>query len=151
MKHHFLKITLNFSAVVLLLALIATPIYFARNFAKVAGVKSASKFLIVSQIEKFPNMKLTQTADKYTISFTKLGSSQAFLGILVVNNPTNSFQTYRLDTTGSQGLFFGEDLKNQQTQISVPASASVPVSLYSGEEATAASQTVEFRIIADNE
>ena len=144
MKHHFLKITLNFSAVVLLVALIATPIYFARNFAKVAGVKSESKYLIVSQIEKFPNMTFSQNGDNYQISFNKLGQSQAFLGILIVNNPTNSTQTYRLDSTGSAKLFFGEDLKNQQSQISVPASASVPVSLYS--ESADLSQTIEFTI-----
>ncbi len=151
MSRHFLKITLNFLAVVLLISLIATPLYFARNFAKVAGIKSESKFLVVSQIEKFPNMKLTQTADKYTISFTKLGSPQAFLGILIINNPTKNTQTYRLDSSGAVELFFGEDLKNQQSRISVPASASVPISLFSGEEATAASQTAEFRITAESE
>ena len=143
-KNHLLIIALNFSAVVLLISLIATPIYFARNFAKVAGVKSESKYLIVSQIEKFPNMTFSQNGDNYQISFNKLGPSQAFLGILIVNNPTNSTKTYRLDSTGSAKLFFGEDLKNQQSQISVPASASVPVSLYS--ESADLSQTIEFTI-----
>ena len=151
MKHHFLKITLNFLAVVLLISLIATPLYFARNFAKVAGVKSESKYLIVSQIEKFPNMTFSQNGDNYQISFNKLGPSQAFLGILIVNNPTKNTQTYRIETAGSATLFFGEDLKNQQTQISVPASASVPVSLFSGPEATAESQTVDFQITAESE
>src|SRR3989338_9179561 len=98
-KNHLLIVALNFSAVVLLVALIATPIYFARNFAKVAGVKSESKYLIVSQIEKFPNMTFSQNGDNYQISFNKLGPSQAFLVILIVNNPTNSTQTYRLDST----------------------------------------------------
>lgn len=153
MKHHFLKITLNFLAVVLLISLIATPLYFARNFAKVAGVKSQSKYLLVSQIEKFPNMALAQKADRYLIAFEKLGPSQAFLGILIVNNPTNSTHTYKVEVTDGQAeLFFGEDIGQREDQISLPSTASVPVSLYSGEEDTAASQTVEFRITtADSE
>ena len=147
-KNHLLIIALNFSAVVLLISLIATPIYFARNFAKVAGVKSESKYLIVSQIEKFPNMTFSQNGDNYQISFNKLGPSQAFLGILIVNNPTNSTQTYKVEVTDGQAeLFFGEDIGQREDQISLPSTASVPVSVYSGEEATAASQTVGFGII----
>src|SRR3989338_10139873 len=148
MKHHFLKIALNFSAVVLLTSLIAAPIYFARNAAQIAGVMSESKFLIVSQIEKFPNMTFSQNGDNYQISFNKLGPSQAFLGILIVNNPTNSTQTYKVEVTDGQAeLFFGEDIGQREDQISLPSTASVPVSVYSGEEATAASQTVGFGII----
>ena len=94
MKKHFLKITLNFSAIVLLLALIVTPLYFAKNAAKVAGVKSQSKYLVISQIDKFPNMKLAQSADNFTISFNKLGPSQLFQDIMIINNPTNSSQKY---------------------------------------------------------
>ena len=147
-KNHLLIVALNFSAVVILIALIATPIYFARNFAKVAGVKSESKYLIVSQIEKFPNMTFSQNGDNYQISFNKLGPSQAFLGILIVNNPTNSTQTYKVEVTDGQAeLFFGEDIGQREDQISLPSTASVPVSVYSGEEATAASQTVGFGII----
>ena len=48
---------LNFSAVLLLSALIVGPLLIAKNMAKVAGVKSESKFLVVSQIQKFPNLK----------------------------------------------------------------------------------------------
>lgn len=148
MKQHYLKITLNFLAVVLLISLIATPLYFARNFAKVAGVKSQSLYLVVSQIEKFPNMTFSQNGDNYQISFNKLGPSQAFLGILIVNNPTNSTQTYKVEVTDGQAeLFFGEDIGQREDQISLPSTASVPVSVYSGEEATAASQTVGFGII----
>lgn len=142
-----IKIILNFFAVVLLISLIATPLYFAKNFAQVAGVKSSSPYLLVSQIEKFPNLSFSQSADTYSITFQKQGPSQAFLAILILNNPTDTTQTYDLVQTSGQGkLFFGEDLANQLTKISTPSSTSVPVSLSSSEEATASSQTVEFRI-----
>ena len=152
MNNHFFKITLNFFSVVLLISLIAAPIYFAKNAASVAGVKSASKYLLVSQIDKFPNLKLTQTGDQYQLSFTKLGPSQAFLDVLIINNPTEQTQTYSIDiTSGSAKLLFGRNLANQQTEISVPSQISVPLSLYSGSEASASSQTVEFTIRTDNQ
>src|SRR3989344_9137890 len=100
---HILKIGLNFMAVILLISLIATPFFFAKNFAKVAGVKSLSQFLVVSQIEKFPGMEFSQEANSYQISFNKQGPSQAFLGILIVNNPTDRTQSYSLMATSGQG------------------------------------------------
>ena len=146
-ENKLLKITLNFSAVILLIALIATPFLFAKNFAQVAGVKSESQYLVVSQVEKFPGMKLTQEADSYQISFEKLGSSQAYLGVLIINNPTQETKTYSLKITqGSAKVFFGEDLDNLTTQITVPSGASVPVSLISSQEASSASQAVEYKI-----
>src|SRR3990167_5291058 len=115
MNNHFLKITLNFMAVVLLIGLIATPFYFARNFARVAGVKSQSQFLVVSQIEKFPNMKLTQDADRYQITFEKMGPLQAFLSVLILNNPTDQTRTYQMSVTrGQTQVFFGEDYQDPQ-------------------------------------
>jgi len=150
MKQHYLKITLNFLAVVLLISLIATPLYFARNFAKVAGVKSFSKFLVVSQVEKFPNIKFAQEGDKYTISFTKQGPTQAFLGILIINNPTSQSQTYAIRViSGQSNLFFGEDLDNQVFQITLPASTSSAVSLVS--EGSSTNQIVKFQITAAGE
>ena len=147
MNRHFLKISLNFLAVFLLISLIAAPIYFAKNFAKVAGVKSESKYLIVSQIDKFPNLKLTQSGDTYQISFTKLGESQAFLDVLILNNPTSESQTYSIDvTSGSAQVFFGHDIKNIQTKISVLSQTSVPMSLLSDETGSSATQSVEFAI-----
>lgn len=144
---NLIKITLNFLAMVLLLSLIATPLYFAKNFAQVAGVKSSSPYLLVSQIEKFPNLSFSQAADTYSITFQKQGPSQAFLGVLILNNPTDTTQTYGLAQTSGQGkLFFGEDLENQLTTVVVPSSASVPVSLFSSEEATASSQMIEFKV-----
>ncbi len=143
---HILKITLNFLAVVLLISLIATPFFFAKNFSKVAGVKSATPYLLVSQIEKFPNMKFSQEEDKYQISFEKLGPSQAYLGVLIINNPTDKTQTYSLDTLGEIKVFFGEDLSNITTQISIPSSVSVPISLFSSSEILNQIQSVEFRI-----
>ena len=147
MNYHLFKITLNFLAVVLLISLIATPFLFARNFAKVAGVKSESRFSVVSQVEKFPGMEFFQEADHYQISFTKLGPSQAFLGVLIINNPTNRTQSYSLAvTSGQTRVFFGEDLDNPLTQISIPSSASVPMSIYSSQETLGESQIVEFTI-----
>lgn len=140
-----MKIVLNFLAIVLLASLIATPIYFAKNFAKVSGVKSESSYLIASQIEKFPNLSLTQEAEKYSITYSKLGPSQAFLGILILNNPTKETQTYWIEKIAGVGtIFFGQNLDNQLTQISLPTQTSIPVSLYSDEESTASTQTVEF-------
>lgn len=145
-KNHLFGLIANFSAVVLLVALISTPIYFARNFAKVAGVKSESKYLIVSQVEKFPLMRFEQVGDRYQISFSKQGLSQAFLGVLIINNPTQLTQTYALEVTSGQAKpFFGEDLNNQLTQISLPKTVSVSVSIFSDTQ-TAANQMVEFRI-----
>jgi len=146
-NYHILKITFNFLAVVLLISLIATPFFFAKNFAKVAGVKSTTPYLLVSQIEKFPNMKFLQEENKYKISFEKFGSSQAYLGVLIINNPTDRTQTYSLDTLGETKVFFGEDLNNLITQISVPSSVSVPISLLSTGESPVESQTVEFKIL----
>lgn len=153
MKNHFLKITLNFLSVLLLISLIAAPIYFAKNAASVAGVKSESKYLLVSQIDKFPNLKLSQTGNSYQISFSKLGASQAFLDILILNNPTDQTQTYslqRLNLAGgstSNTIFFGHDIGTLQTKISVPSQTSVPISLYSTDgEST---QLIEFKIQTD--
>lgn len=149
MNNHLLKITLNFLAVVLLIGLIATPIYFAKNFAKVSGVKSESKYLVVSQIEKFLGMSLTQEGDRYSISFTKLGPSQAYLGILILNNPTSVAQTYSIEVqSGETQVFFGQDLENQLIRISVPSQTSIPISLLS-ETGSSPTQSVGFTIRTD--
>lgn len=142
-----MKILLNFLTVVLLVGLIATPIYFAKNFAKVSGAKSESSYLVVSQVEKFPNLSLTQEAEKYSITYSKLGSSQAFLGVLILNNPTKETQTYDIaKLSGEASVFFGQNLNDQKTQISVPSATSVPISLFSSEESTVSTQTVEFTV-----
>lgn len=149
MNNHLLKITLNFFAVVLLIGLIATPIYFAKNFTKVSGVKSESKYLVVSQVGKFPGMSLSQEGDRYSISFTKLGPSQAYLGVLILNNPTNESQTYSIEVqSGETQVFFGQDLNNQPTQIPVPSQTAIPISLLS-ETGSSGSQNVEFTIRTD--
>lgn len=143
-----MKILLNFLAVVLLIGLIATPLYFAKNFAKVSGIKSDSRYIIASQIDKFPNLSLTQVGEKYTISYSKLGPSQAFLGVLILNNPTKDTQTYRIEKiSGEASVFFGQDLENQLTQISAPGATSIPLSLLS-ETGSSETQTVEFTITA---
>lgn len=145
-----IKIGMNFLGVVLLFSLIATPIYFAKNFAKVAGVKSESKYLIISQIDKFPNLKLSQQGSTYQISFTKMGESQAFLDILILNNPTLDSQTYTIfKTSGSAQLFFGHNTDNIQTEIAVPSQTAVPLSLYSQEGDL--TQSIEFTITVNSE
>ena len=133
--NNLLKIVTNFLAVVLLIGLIATPIYFAKNFAKISGVKSESNYLLVSQIEKFPNLSFSQNGQNYSITYTKYGPSQAFLGVFLINNPTNQAKTYIIETTTkSAELFFGENLENRQSQVLVPAGSSVPVSMISENE-----------------
>ena len=140
---------LNFSAVLLLTALVVGPLLIVRNMAKVAGVKSESKFLVVSQIEKFPNLALTQRENKYSISFTKQGPSQAYLGVLIINNPTGTTQAYSIERiSGDTQPFFGENPDDQLTKITVPASASIALSLFSDAGSESESQTVEFKIHA---
>ena len=151
MKYLFAKITFNFIAVILFISLVASPLYFAKNMAKVAGVKSESRYLVVSQIEKFPNLILAQRENTYSISYTKQGSQQAFLGVLIVNNPTEKTQTYSIERiSGEAQPFFGEDLGNQLTKIPVPPAASVPISLFSDAGSETENQTVEFAIHTTN-
>src|SRR3989344_5457780 len=134
---NFAKIAANFFATSILIALLAMPILFATNFTKVAGVKNQSKYLIVSQIDKFPNLIFSQTNDIYRITFEKQGPSQAFLSVLILNNPTNQTENYSLETTpGPTKIFFGEDLDNQITKITVPPQTSVPISLFSSDQNT---------------
>ena len=148
MKHHLLKISLNFSAVLLLLVLIVIPIYFAKNFAQVAGVKSQSNYLLVSQIDKFPGMTFSQSGQNYTIEFTKQATSQAYLALFIINNPTNNAKTYTIKSNiGNNTLFFGEDLKNQQSKINIPAQSSAPISLLSESETD--TQSATFQIHAE--
>ncbi len=148
MKHHVLTIALNFSAAALLLALIATPIYFAKNFVQVAGVKSESQYLLVSQIDKFPGMTFSQSQNTYTITFTKQAPSQAYLAPIIINNPTNDTKTYTINNQSTQNkLFFGENLNDQQITINVPSQSSTPVSLLS--QSKADTQLITFQIQAN--
>ncbi|KKR78187.1 MAG: hypothetical protein UU23_C0002G0014 [Candidatus Curtissbacteria bacterium GW2011_GWA1_40_9] len=132
MRHHLLTISLNFSAFLLLLTLVAAPIYFAKNITQIAGVKSESPYLLVSQIEKFPGMTFSQTNNTYTVSFTKQAPKQAYLSILVINNPTKEAKTYKIHTTDdSDTLFFGEDINRPETQITLTTQTSAPISILS--------------------
>lgn len=147
MKHnHFLKISLNFSAIILLFALIVLPFYFARNFSQVAGVKSQSPYLVVSQVEKFPGMFFSQAGDRYEISFERQNPSQAYLSVIIVNNPTDETRTYSLQASnGATTVFFGQNIDNLISHINVPSGSSVPVSLIS-EGSSPSTQTIEFTI-----
>ena len=152
MNKYLLTITLNLVAVILLITFISGPLLIAKNMAKVAGVKTESKFLVVSQIEKFPNFSLSQKENTYSIFFTKQGSSQVFLGVLIVNNPTDIAQTYSLnEVSGQAQAFFGEDLGSQLREISVPPTASVPISFFPDVGLETDTQTVEFKITAEGE
>lgn len=147
MKHLAIIIS-NSLAVLLLLALVATPIYFARNFAQVAGVKTESSYLLISQIEKFPGMALKQESNNYSISFTKQAQSQAYLSIFIINNPTNGTKTYTiLNSSTENTAFFGESLNNREITISVPPQSSVPISLISSSQTAA--QAASFQIQAN--
>src|SRR3989344_7089853 len=133
MKHQpLLTITLNFFAVILLVSLIAAPIYFAKNFAQVAGVKSEASYIASSQVDKFPQMKLEQEGDSYKISFTKQAASQAYLSVLIITNPTKESRQYTIiQPSGANKAFFGEDVNNLQREVKIPPQTSVPISLIS--------------------
>lgn len=129
---HLVAYIANFAAIILLLVIITLPFYFARHMSKVAGIKSTVPYLITSQIEKFPNVSLTQQGQIYQISYTKLSPSQEFQELLILTNPTSSTQTYRiLNISGRSRVFFGKVVKNQTAQISLPSGSSVPISLFS--------------------
>ncbi len=149
---HFLVVSTNFLATLVLITLIAGPFYFAKNFAKVdmvAGAKTQVPYTITSQTDKFPNMTTNQNGNITKISFTKIGPTQAFLGVLILSNPQNQARNYNLEViSGKAKLFFGQDLENQITQVPLGAKAPVPISLFSGSESSASSQTVEFKIVS---
>ncbi|MCR4324668.1 MAG: hypothetical protein NUV69_03190 [Candidatus Curtissbacteria bacterium] len=147
MKHSLFRTFANFSAVVLLLALLAFPFYFASKFAQVAGVKSASHYLIVPQIDKFPNVSFSQEGETYKLTATKFGESQAFLGILILNNPTEETKTYSIEkTAGEAKVFFGQDFKNPDITATLSPQTSTTLSLLS--EEASASSNVSFKIKA---
>ena len=147
MKDKVKFIAANFLAALALFALILTPIYFARNFARVAGVKTQSQYLLVSQVEKFPEMTFSQSADIYTLTFTKVAPVQAYLSIIIINNPTNETKKYTIKNQSQKNqFFFGENLNDLQTNTSVPPGATVPISLLSESNT---GQSAPFQIQVD--
>lgn len=138
MKHHLLKITLNLLAVFVLISLVAAPFYFAHKSTDIAGVTSQSAFLLISQIEKFPQMKFSQDGTKYTLALPN--SANAYLGVLILTNPTGSTKTYSIESR--HGIFFGENLEDQISSVSLPSGTSIPISIFSRED-----KEVEFKII----
>lgn len=146
MKRKILAILANTFAVFLLAALIIAPIYFANNFSQVAGVKTESKYLLISQVDKFPQMKFSQQATSYQLTFQKQGNSQAFLSVFILNNPTSKAQSYTISLNlGQASVFFGDDINNQQTTVTVPPSASVPISIKST-SLTLSDQIIDFSV-----
>lgn len=138
--------TLNFTAVLVLLILVAAPIYFARNVSQVAGVKNSVNFAVISQVDKFANMSLNQENNIFEISFQKIGPSQAFLAPISLLNPTSSTKTYEIRvTSGSADVFFGENYEDTKTKISLPLGSSAPVSIFSNDGQTN-EQVVQFTI-----
>lgn len=140
-------IFLNFATFATLMALFGAPVYFAHNFAQVAGVKSESAYLLVSQIAKFPNLKYEQVGEDHKISIVKQAESQVFLSVFIINNPTGTNKTYSINTAkGESTVFFGENLKNQQTKIDAPAGSSIPISILSTKQSI--EDSVKFSIMA---
>lgn len=146
MKRKILAVAANTFAVFLLTALIIAPIYFANNFSQVAGVKTESRYLLISQTDKFPKMKFSQEANFYQVTFQKQGDSQAYLGVFILNNPTVKAQSYTIDVNAGQAtIFFGDDIGNLQTTVTVPPSASIPISMVAT-NTILSDQVVEFSI-----
>lgn len=146
MKRKILAVVANTFAVILLSALIITPIYFANNFSQVAGVKTESRYLLISQTDKFPQMKFSQQNNLYQLTFQKQGNPQAFLSVFILNNPTAKAQSYTIQANSSlASVFFGDDINNRQTTVTVPPSASVAISVVSTSPALS-DQVVEFSI-----
>ncbi len=148
MKNLLSVITVNFLTIAVLLTLFAAPIYFAHNFTQVAGVKTESQYLIVSQFSKFPNLKFEQIGENYSVSISKQANSQAFLSVFIINNPAKTNKTYSVNIVrGETKIFFGQDLQNQTTRITAPAGSSIPISLLS--YGTSSEDSVEFKIEAN--
>lgn len=142
------SVLVNFTGTLVLIGLLALPFYFSSQVIKhsnVAGARNTSHYILISQIDKFPGLELSQQANDYKITLSKISASQAFIAVALVSNPTDKAQNYELlsNSEGSK-VFFGEDLNNLQTIISAPSSASIPISiLASGAQDV---QTVEFTI-----
>lgn len=148
MTNKIVLIVLNSSAILALVLLLVAPIYFANNFAKVAGARNESRYLVVSQVEKFPQMTFAQSANDYTITFTKQASPQAYLGVVLINNPTNSTKSYRLLNKSTEDrVFFGEDPSHELIEIKMPAQTSISISLISTGQTQKGK--VEFNISAN--
>lgn len=146
---HIIFVASNLVAVLVLMALLAAPFYFAGNVTKLSGVagqKTTAKFFVVSQISRFPDLTLEEHNDSYKITFKKIAKSQAFTGLMLITNPTGTTQKYTVEKkTGSATVFFGDDINSLITEISLPSSASVPISILSQGQDTNP-QSVEFAI-----
>ncbi len=130
MKRILLTTSLNFLAILLLITLIAAPIYFAQNINKIAGVKTESSYLLISQTEKFPGMTFSQSDNAYTVGFTKQAQKQAYLSVLIINNPTAQTKSYIIQNRSTTSeAFFGENINDPQRSVTLPAQSSLPISI----------------------
>lgn len=139
----------NFFAITLLLAIISLPLYFAKNFAQVSGLKNQTDYLVTSQIDKFPNLSLAQNGDEFQVTLEKYpGASAAFLGILQITNPTNTQKKYQIKnlSSGSEA-FFGEDSQDRQIEITLPPTTTTPLSVFSSKESQAGSVTFSIVVL----
>jgi len=137
-KRHIFYTLANFSAFLLLTALIAAPFYFAKKSTSVAGVKTEAAYLVISQIEKFPGMGFTQKDETYSLSLP--GTADAYVGILILTNPSKEAKTYRLGSENN--IFFGENLEDKLKSVTLPAGTSIPISLLSNRN-----REIEFKIL----
>lgn len=142
---HYLTSFANFFAILVLLGIFASPFFIARNLTKVAGVKSTAPYLITSQIEKFPNVSLSQTGQDYRITYSKQSPNQEFQELLILTNPTSGTKKYQISQpSGNAQVFFGKDSQVPSVQISLPSGSSVPISLFSASQDQ--NYSVEFTI-----
>jgi hypothetical protein len=80
------------------------------------------------------------------LTFQKQGNSQAFLSVFILNNPTAKAQSYTIQVnSGQASVFFGDDIGNQQTTVTVSPSASIPISMVAT-NLILSNQVVEFSV-----
>ncbi|MEX2028609.1 MAG: hypothetical protein WD988_03895 [Candidatus Curtissbacteria bacterium] len=157
---HFGFALTNLCAVIVLAVLIASPFYFAGNFTKVAnvedpehsrrvaGAKSQMPYIVVSHTDQFPDMNLNQSEGKFMLDFVKINPSQAYIGVLTLENPNNNPQTYSIEPiSGYTKVFFGENVTERASTTTVPSMGSVPISIFSESETAALGESVEFKVL----
>lgn len=140
-KHVFYSAA-NLLTFLFLVMLIGIPFYFAKNTSKVAGVKSESHYLLISQLENFPNITAEQVGKKYTLAINKLSSPTLFTEIFIINNPTSTYKTYEISS--SENVFFGTSQSSIKKNIVVAPNTSVPISVL--EPSSAKHATISFEI-----
>lgn len=130
MNRPFVNISINFLAALLLLSVILVPLFFVNNFAKVAGVKTESPYLLIPQVDKFPSAIFEQAERTYTVKIKKQSPKQVYLSILIINNPTPITKKYKLiNYSEENSAFFGEEISSMEKTVILPSGTSSPISI----------------------